>query len=429
MKTYVLDSCVILLDPYAHLAFQDNRTIVPLAVVEELENFKTRSDLLGKHARMFTRSLDELSSYGSLLEGIKTEKGGILQVKTASLGLIDSLPVELSKDLIDNSILAVAMEAEGVLVTNDLNLKIKSQAVGVVAEPYETDRVNTDSLYDGVTEAIVSGEEMAMVFSGGIEASQTYHENECLMLRCQSNLNQTALCIYKKGRINAISNYDDGVSRIRPQNKEQAFALHLLMDPEIPLVTITGKSGCGKTVLALAAGLSLVQDQIYQRMLVARPIAPLGGKELGYLPGSAEEKISPWMQPIRDNLDCIMNQGKTGRKDGDRDFMKDLEAQRLLQVEPLTYIRGRSIPNQFFLIDESQNTSKAEIKTILTRAGMGTKIVLVGDVDQVDDAYMDSHSNGLALAINAFRDSHLAAHITLTKGVRSELSEAASKLL
>ena len=428
MKTYVLDSCVVLLDPYAHLAFQDNRTVIPLAVIEELENFKTRSDLLGKHARMFTRSLDELSSYGSLLDGIKTEQGGILQVKVASSDLIDSLPVELSKELIDNTILAVAIESKGVLVTNDLNLKIKAKAVGLAAEPYENNRVSNNEL-DGVSELIVSGEEIAMVFSGGIESPQEYHENECLMLRCKSNLNQTALCIHKKGRINAIANYDEGVSRIRPQNKEQSFALHLLMDPEIPLVTITGKSGCGKTVLALAAGLALVQAQTYQRMLVARPIVPLGGKELGFLPGSTEEKISPWMQPIRDNLEVIMTQGKTSRKDGDRDFMKDLEAQRLLQVEPLTYIRGRSIPNQFFIIDEAQNTSKAEIKTILTRAGIGTKIVLVGDVDQVDDAYMDSHSNGLALAIAAFKDSSLAAHITLTKGVRSELSEAASNLL
>jgi PhoH-like ATPase len=429
-KTFVLDSCVLLLDPSAYLAFQDNRVIVPLAVIEELENFKSRSDLLGKHSRMFSRSLDELSSHASLLEGIQTEAGGIVQVKASSKELIAKLPEELSKDLIDNSILAVAMEVQGVLVTNDFNLKIKSQAVGVAAEPYETDRVHDDDdLYKGATEVLVSGEEMAMLFSGGIESTGQYHENECLMLRCQSNLNQTALAIHKSGQINAIANYDEGVSRIRPQNKEQAFALALLMDPEIPLVTITGKSGCGKTILALAAGLAMVQEQNYQRMLVARPIAPLGGKDLGYLPGSIEEKVSPWMQPVRDNLEVIMSQGKTSRKDSDRNFLKDLEDQRLVQIEPLTYIRGRSIPNQFFLIDEGQNTSKAEIKTILTRAGMGTKIVIVGDIDQVDDVYLDSHSNGLALAIAAFRNSKLGAHITLTKGVRSPLSEAASLLL
>lgn len=420
---------MILLDPHAHLAFNRSTVVIPLAVIEELENFKSRSDLLGKHSRMFSRSLDELSSHGSLLDGIKTETGGTIQVKVSSKELISRLPDELSKDLIDNSILAVAIEVQGVLVTNDFNLKIKAQAVGVAAESYKTDRVSNDELDERVKEILISGEEMAMVFSGGIEANGKYHENECLLLRSESNLNQTALAIHKEGWISAINNYDEGVSRIRPQNKEQAFALHLLMDTEIPLVTITGKSGCGKTVLALAAGLAMVQEQKYQRMLVARPIAPLGGKDLGYLPGSIEEKVSPWMQPIRDNLDVIMSQGKTNRKDGDRDFLKDLETQRLVQIEPLTYIRGRSIPNQLFLIDEAQNTSKAEIKTILTRAGMGTKIVLVGDVDQCDDPYMDSHSNGLALAIAAFRDSKLGAHITLTKGVRSPLSEAASILL
>jgi PhoH-like ATPase len=428
LHTYVLDSCVSLLDPFAVLAFEDNTVILPLASIEECDRMKGRNDSVGKHSRMFSRVVDELRERGSLLEGVKTDNGGIVKVQPSIKSLLRNLPDELAHDMADNAILAVAIEVEGILVTNDLNLRIKADALGVKAQPYATNRVNHSELYEGSQEVIISGEEMAMLFSGGIDLDRGFYENECLTLRCQSNLNQTALGIYKEGRVNAIANYDDGICRIKPQNREQHFGLELLMDDSLPLVTLNGSAGTGKTLLSLAAGLAKVQEGVYSRMLVARPVTPLGSQDIGFLPGSAQEKVDPWMAPVYDNLDVIFG-SKDVRKNVGQNGYKGLIEQGLLQVEPLSFIRGRSIPKQIFIIDEAQNLSTLELKTIITRAGEGTKIVLIGDCQQCDSPYMDASSNGLSRIIESFKSEKLAGHITLTKGERSPLSELAARIL
>ncbi len=426
-KTYVIDTCVVLSDPQAFRNFKS--VIIPLAVIEELDRFKHNQDIRGRNSRLFSRTLDELREQGSLLEGVPTEKGGTIKVKSSVKSLTANLPDELNQDAADNAILAVAIECQAILVTNDNNLKIKADACGVKAESYETGRVSATDLYEGHCSTKVSGEELSLLSHQPIPVEGDFYENECLSLYSENNLNLCRLALHKHGKAHVINNFDKGVSRIVPKNREQHFALELLMDPSIPLVTISGSAGTGKTLLALAAGLALVQEQVYQRLMVARPVVPLGGKDtIGFLPGELSSKLGPWMQPIEDNLEVLLYQGKKDRK-CERNPIKELEEQNLLRVEPLMYIRGRSIPNQFFLIDEAQNCSPLEIKTILTRVGEGTKVVLVGDPSQCDNPFLDETSNGLSYVIDRFKESSLSAHITLVKGERSPLSELAAKLL
>jgi PhoH-like ATPase len=428
-KVFIIDTNVLLDFPHSIFSFKDESLIIPLAVIEELDRFKHEQTDRGRNSRVVSRTINELRSQGSLLEGVKTKDGGIIKVKSSLKSLIDNLPDELNRDAADNAILAVAIEVEGILVTNDSNLQIKADSLGLPAESYESGRVSATDAYEGHCSTMISGEEMTLLSHGPVDVDGEYYENECLSLHCQSNLNQTRLAIHKGGKAHAIANYDQGVSKIRPRNREQQFALELLMDDSVPLVTIAGTSGTGKTLLALAAGLQLVTEQRYTRMLVSRPVIPLGKQDIGFLPGSEQEKMAPWMQPIRDNLDVIMASGKSSRKDCDRNWLKELETQGLLKIEPLGFIRGRSIPNQFFIIDEAQNLSMAETKAIMTRAGEGTKLVLIGDVEQVDSPFLDSTNNGLAKVIECFKESSLSGHITLINGIRSPLSELAAKLL
>jgi PhoH-like ATPase len=429
LHTYVLDTNVLLHNPQALTSFSDNFLYIPLVVLEELDKFKSKPDNLGRNARAVARSLDKLREQGSLLEGIPTESGGIIQIKTCDRHVLDHIPVDLSSDVIDNIILAVAIASKGILVTQDINLRIKAAALGVEAQDYRTGKVVADDLYTGHSEVFVSGEQIAQVYSTGIELEGDYHENECLTLYCSSNPNQSALAIYKNGFVKAIEKIPDvGISKIRPQNREQTFAMSLLLDDTIPLVSITGQAGSGKTLIALAAALAKVGDQTYSRVLVARPVTPLGNQDIGFLPGSINEKMMPWMSPIFDSLDVIFGSKDVRKNKGQKGY-EDLITQDLLKIEPLSFIRGRSIPNQFLIVDEAQNLSPLEMKTILTRAAEGTRVCLLGDISQIDSPYLDAGSNGLSLVVDRFKSSPLAAHITLTKGERSPLSEAASNLL
>lgn len=429
MHRYCLDTNVLLHSPHALYDFADNLTILPLVILEELDRFKSKPDNLGRNARAVARSLDELRLKGSLLEGVKTEAGGTIQIKTCDRETLAKIPVDLSEDVVDNKILAVAIANDAILITQDINLRVKASALGVTAQDYRTGKVVVDDLYTGHSEVFVSGEQIAQVYSTGIELEGDYHENECLTLYCSSNPNQSALAIHKNGSVKAIGKFPEaGISKIRPQNREQTFAMTLLLDDSIPLVSITGQAGSGKTLIALAAALSKVGDQTYSRVLVARPVTPLGNQDIGFLPGSINEKMLPWMSPIFDSLDVIFGSKDVRKNKGQKGY-EDLITQDLLKIEPLSFIRGRSIPNQFLIVDEAQNLSPLEMKTILTRAAEGTKICLLGDISQIDSPYLDAGSNGLSLVVSKFAHSPLSGHITLCKGERSELAQAASELL
>ena len=452
-KNYVLDTNILLHDPHAIFRFDDNNVIIPIYVIEEVDQFKREGSERGRNARQVVRLLDDLrDAGGSLSKGVPLKSGGFLKVQVPSKR--PELPSAIDKAAMDNAILQTAFEvreADGgrptVFVTMDTNLRIRADALGMVSETYENQRVEPQSLDNGVTELEVSADDIDTFFqegklaapppmvapekgekgdrNGGYVGKLT--ANLCVLLRDRSNPSHTALGRFDatKKEIVGLKTPREGLLGIRPRNKEQSHALDLLLDESIRLVTLVGKAGTGKTLLALAAGLKrTVEDGMYTRMLVSRPVMPLG-RDIGYLPGDVDEKLNPWMQPIFDNLEFLFS---SGTRKGPRAYAELLESGQL-QVEPLTYIRGRSLPAQYIIVDEAQNLTPHEVKTIITRSGDGTKIVLTGDPGQIDNPYVDSASNGLAVAADRFRGEKVAGHIVLTRGERSELAEIAANLL
>lgn len=373
------------------------------------------------------------------------KSGGQLRVALSHRETINALPPGFEGDLADNAILAVALELQRnsipkypvVVVSKDTNLRIKADALGLAAMDYETDKVDVEGIYTGAREVLVSAETMAEMFQHGgipVEAADgSLLPNEVLTLVDSSRPSHTALAIVD-GNHRKIVPLEKlpyvGISRIQARNREQKFAFEILMRDEIKLVTLVGQAGTGKTLLAIAAGLHKVADEgIYSRLLIARPVIPMG-KDIGYLPGDMTEKLTPWMQPLYDNFDLMM--GTQDNRDKPAHWRRgheELMERGLLQIEALTYIRGRTIPNQFLVVDEAQNLTPHEVKTILTRAGEGTKIILTGDPDQIDNPYVDAASNGLMYAVERFRGEPLAAHVTLLKGERSPLADRAAALL
>ena len=463
-KTFVLDTNVLLHDPEALRRFEDNLVVVPIEVVEEIDRFKRDPSEKGRNARAVSRLLDELRAKGNLSEGvpIDAEQGGLLKVVFCRSETLAQLPPELKAGNGDNNILAVALEQRlqdvmgnqppVVLVTKDTNLRIKADAVGLIAQDYTTDKVAIADLYPGFCELWVSAERMdqlrrdaSLPLSSLPQAAEPPLElqaNEGVTLIDQAQPNHTMLA-----RFDAVTQSlqplqratKTRLGRIQARNREQTFALDLLLDPSIPLVTLVGKAGTGKTLLALAAGLHQVADErLYERLLVTRPVISLG-KEIGFLPGDLEEKMGPWMQPIIDNLDYLLG-GDDGHAGGPgsgaqrgqrglRNSWSDLKGMGLLEVEAISYIRGRSIPRQYLIVDESQNLTPHEVKTIVTRVGEGTKIVFTGDPYQIDNPYVDAESNGLTWLVERFKGQKLAGHVSLARGERSELAELAANLL
>jgi PhoH-like ATPase len=435
-KNFVLDTNVLLHDPGSIYAFEENAVIIPIYVIEEIDKFKRDLSELGRSAREVSRSLDELRSDGNIAEGVDLDGGGSLRVAFTA----KRIPEEALQDrhAIDNKILAVALDVKEhdsggrtILVTKDVNLRLRADALGLEAEDYDHDRVEITELYTGVMELELSGEEIDLFYKQGfLPLTDLYHyPNEFVHLKDRANASHSALgkVSLEQERVVPITRLKDGVWGVRPRNKEQSFAIDLLMDDSVKLVTLVGKAGTGKTLLAIAAGLHKATEEAkYQRVLVSRPIFPLG-KDIGYLPGTIEEKLSPWMQPIFDNVEFLMGLSNDEKKGG-RSY-RELIDLGILQIEPLTYIRGRSIPNQFMVVDEAQNLTPHEVKTIVSRAGEGTKIVLTGDPYQIDNPYMDSTNNGLVHVVNRFRPERIAGHVTLLKGERSELAELAANLL
>ncbi|WP_025322571.1 PhoH family protein [Deferrisoma camini] len=435
-KNYVLDTNVLLHDPDAMLAFEDNTVNIPITVIEEIDRFKKNLDEIGRNARQVSRFLDGLRSQGDLREGIPNEHGGCVRVMFG-LEFADRLPPELASGKADNRILAVCLalreneDLPVVFVTKDTNLRIKANALGIRAEDYERGKVRLDELYTGTAEVNVPAGGVDRLFhDGGIPVEAELYDNQYVWVRDETNPQHGALGRYRaeSGKVEPIRVPKEGVWGIHPRNREQRYAMDALLDERVQLVTLVGKAGTGKTLLAIAAGLQKsVEEQVYKRLLVSRPIFPMG-RDIGFLPGDVQEKLRPWMQPIFDNVDFLFA-GVEDREGRRRRGYQELIDMGLMALEPLTYIRGRSIPYQYIIVDEAQNLTPHEIKTIITRAGEGTKIVLTGDPYQIDNPYIDSTSNGLSYCVERFKDQPIAAHVTLHKGERSPLAELAANVL
>lgn len=436
-KTYVLDTNVLIHDPSSIYNFEDNNVVLPIYVVEEIDKLKRAEGERGRSARVTARSLDELRTKGSLFKGVELPKGGTLRVEIK--GDYKNLPIFLQKDLMDNRILAVVLEIskeldeKAILVTKDINMRIKADALSIPVEDYEADSVSFDELYKGYKTLEIDEESYKkFVKTGKLKLDEVYNgesfPNECFKLTSDG---KEHLAIYNvdKKRLDKLTYSDIELWGIRAKNAEQSFAVELLMNPNVQIVTLVGKAGTGKTLLALASSLEqTVERSIYKKILVARPIIPMG-KDIGYLPGGEKEKLRPWVQPIYDNFEYLAsNKGNEDRKSGEKAIF-GLESMGLLKIEALTYIRGRSIPKGIIIIDEAQNLTPHEVKTIVTRAGQDTKIIFTGDPYQIDNPYLDANSNGLTYLAEKFKNEKLAGHVTLEKGERSPLAELAARLL
>ena len=433
MKNYILDTNVLLHDPNSILNFADNYVHIPIEVIEEIDRFKRESTELGRNARTVSRLLDGFRGEGSLSEGVKLPNGGKLKIGFHKHGG----ELGANGNSVDNRILSYASGIQkaqpknaAIMVSKDINLRIKADALGLLAEDYETDRVFITDLYTGMFELAVSPEKISSFRANGeleMTGGKKYFPNEYCTLVDETNPKKAALTKVDATGTKVIPIIDsrEAIWGIKPRNREQHYAFDALLDDRVKLVTLMGKAGTGKTLLAMAAGLKrTVLDREFRRLVVARPTISMG-KELGFLPGSLEEKLAPWMQPIHDALEMLsdLNMGQDHRRSG------DLMRSGSIVVEALSYIRGRSIANQFMIIDEAQNLTPLEAKTIITRVGHGTKIIFTGDPYQIDNPYVDSSSNGFNYIISRFRDQPIAAHIELQKGERSELAELAANIL
>jgi len=432
VKNYILDTNVLLHDPTSLYNFEENHVLLPIEVLEEIDHFKREATELGQNARTVSRDLDTLRGKGRLSEGVPLDNGGRLRILITPE---NGRPAFGNN--VDNRIVAQALAIQKVdpsvrtiLVTKDINLRIKADALGLEAEDYETDRVFITDLYTGVFELKISTEQMTSFRSNdelALPSGSRYFPNEYCTLTEEANPKRTALAKVDATAAKLVPILDarEGVWGIKPRNREQHFAFDALLDDRIKLVTLMGKAGTGKTLLAMAAGLKRTTvDREYRRLVVARPTISVG-KEIGFLPGTLEEKLNPWMQPIHDALELLsdMNMGHEHRRSA------DLMRSGSIVVEALSYIRGRSIANQFMVIDEAQNLTPLEAKTIITRVGPGTKVIFTGDPYQIDNPYVDSSSNGFNYVVSRFREHAIAAHIELQKGERSELAELAANIL
>jgi len=429
-KIFVLDTNVLLHDPNSIYSFGKNTVVIPIYVLEELDNFKKDVSELGRNAREVARNLDIHRTHGSLQKGVHLRNGGVLKVLFATS---DKLHKSMANsNLMDNKILSVAVNLKSsekksivVFVTKDTNLRIRADTIGLNAEDYETDKVEVDELYSGsvkvetdraTIDALYKGE--PIVCEDKIPPNGFVQFTDGTRTAIARNVNDNYIVVPREAR--------DGVWGVKPRNPEQVMLMDLLLDDSVKLVTVVGNAGGGKTLLSIAAALHKVtEEDQYQKVTISRPVIPMG-KDIGFLPGSMEEKLNPWVQPIFDNIDYLIS--ASDKKRGNRGA-EELINLGVLEVLSLTHIRGRTLPNQIMIFDEVQNTSIHELKTIITRAGEGTKIILTGDPQQIDNPYVDSTSNGLVYVVNKFKNEKIAGHVTLTKGERSELAEIATKIL
>ena len=446
-KNYILDTSVYLTNARAIYDFGRNDIIIPLKVLEEVDKHKKRQDGVGAQARQFIRILDTLREKGSLKKGIRIETGkGIVSVCDTSAINMSLLPSDLDPSVPDHIIIATALtvaeehsDRKNIMVSRDINMRVICDAIGLVAQDYNATKAVDDleKLYSGFKTYLVDDQTIDRFYAGEdvfVDQDEVeFHPNQYLLLVSNASDKKTALARFINYNTALKKVIHDNLPSwgIQSRNKEQAFAIDLLMDPTVEIVSLIGKAGSGKTLCAIAAGMEQTlganmgsmkrsHDTLYSRMIVSRPIMPMG-KDIGFLPGTMEEKMHPWLMPIQDNLQFLMGNDKT--------MLEQYTEKGLIEIEALTYIRGRSISNAYIIIDEAQNLTAHEIKTIITRAGEGTKIVLTGDIEQIDNAYTDETSNGLAYAIEKFKYYELSGHITLQKGERSKVATLAAKIL
>jgi len=445
-KIYVLDTNVLIHNPQALFSFGENMVVIPIVVIEEIDQFKKSVDEKGRAARQVGRYLDDLRKKGSLRSGVKTPNGGKIMVSLKNKATKSSSELFFT-DKNDNLIIGTALyfkeqipDATVILVSKDTNVRIKADAVGLQADNFENDLIKFEEMYTGVTDMQITPEQKEefrtknYIDPGKIKL----YPNEFVRLHVEGdedNSNILARFEHADGLIHPFMYYNDQeVWGIKARNEEQRMAFELLLDDRVRMVSLSGIAGTGKTLLAIAAGLhKVVEQNKYTRLVISRPISPMG-KDLGYLPGTKSEKFNPWMQPVYDNMEILIL-GHNEHQDSDngkifgkkKPSLQDYLDFGFIELEPLTYIRGRSLPNQFIIIDEAQNLTPHEMKTIITRAGEGTKIVLTGDPYQIDIPYLDSESNGLSMAVEKLKMEEIVGHITLEKGERSQLADIAAK--
>ena len=448
-KTYVLDTSACLTDADCINNFANNDIVVPLKVLEEIDKHKKRQDSVGINARRIIRSFDDLRKKGSLQKGVRLGKGkGILKVVSHDLA---ALPNDLDKSVPDHEIISTALaenDSNGnrktIVVSRDINMRVICDAIGLLSEDYRENEVikKESELYTGFRSCLVDDQTVDFFYAEeevylDPEEYKGICPNEFVMLVSSSNEKKTALCrfINYHSPLESVQGYKDGLWGVKSRNKEQMFALDLLMDPDVEVVSLIGKAGSGKTLLAIAAGLEQVVSNLniknklnddtycrtpYKKLVVSRPVMPMG-KDIGFLPGTMQEKMAPWLAPVQDNLKFLTGDDQT--------TLDDYMQRGIIEIEALTYIRGRSIANAYIVIDEAQNLTAHEVKTILTRVGEGTKIVLTGDIEQIDNVYVNEMSSGLTHAVEKMKDHDITGHITLKKGERSKVATLAAKVL
>ena len=436
-KIFVLDTSVLLFDHNAINNFQENDVVIPITVLEELDNFKIGNETKNFEARAIIRFLDKMSDNGGLNAWIPLGKNrGQMKIAMQNESLAIDAEFIYGKNKNDHKIINVALgtqqeykDAKVTLVTKDINLRIKSKAIGLLAEDYLTGKVqNIKNIFEGVQEL----DDIDPTFIKNLYNHSKIDEDGVLKNTKTPNgyyiLNKSSDSVL--ARFNGKTNQVERVEKtyaygIKPKNAEQTFAMDALLNPDIKLIALQGVAGTGKTLLALASALE--QKNLFDQIILSRPIIPLSNRDIGFLPGGADEKISPYMQPLWDNLKVIKSQFRENERK--RKVLDDMENSGYLSLTALAFIRGRSLSNVMFIIDEAQNLTPHEIKTIITRAGEGTKIIFTGDINQIDTPYMDEQSNGLTYLIDKLKGQHLFAHIKLEKGERSELANLANKLL
>ncbi len=445
-KTFVLDTNVLIHNPQSMFSFGENTVVIPITVIEEIDNFKRGLDEKGRNARQIGRFLDDLRIQGSLQEGVKTEHGGTIKVML-SRHISETANHILITDTNDNLIIGTAFyihkkekDTSVILVSKDANVRIKADAIGLKSENYESDKINFQELYTGSSKIDIKHDLLKELKEKQFITNNfgEFFPNQFVKFYTKSEAERSEMITrysIENNTFYPLQFYKgEELYGIKAKNDEQLMSFDLLLDPAVKMVSLVGIAGTGKTLIALAAGLNqVVENNNYKRLVVSRPIFPLG-KDIGYLPGTKSEKFNPWMQPIYDNMEILLSH-RNEKEDNDngkvfgkkQPSLKDYLDFGFIELEPLTYIRGRSLPEQYLIIDEAQNLTPHEMKTIITRAGEGTKIILTGDPYQIDIPYLDSESNGLSLVVEKFKNEEIVGHVTLDKGERSQLADLAAK--
>ncbi len=433
-KIFVLDTNVLLHNPDAITSFEDNKVILPIEVLEELDKFKKDHDEKGRNSRIVIRNLDHIRQKGSLQNGIKLENGGTLQIVITNYDSLNGFSLKLTE--IDNRLLATAYLLQKsnscpvIFVSKDINARVKADSLGITSQDFQRQKVNIDELYRGWRK--IELDTFASNPDDGIKIDTEipFCPNEFAMIEEKSKPGKFLITRFDKptGKLYPLLKNLESMWGISPRNSQQEMARELLLDPRVELISMVGQAGTGKTLLALAAGLYLVlEKKVYDRLLISRPIMPLG-RDLGYLPGSKEEKLENWMEPIFDNLEYILTVFRKNSKN-QLFTVKDLVSSGIIQLEALTYMRGRSLPRQYIIIDEAQNLTPHEIKTVVTRMGTNAKMIITGDPYQIDNPYLDSDSNGLTYCVDRMKNESLFGHVILTKSERGQLASIAARLL